>query len=103
MKLDRKFFLWAFWVISVLGLGTSSVYMAINMRSELSYLHAIFFILLVVQFPFAEYSKKGKIAKGKKEFGITGDISLDQIESMRIEKDYQEKYAKNWKLNASNK
>lgn len=91
------------WVVSVLGLGTSLVYMAINMRTELSYLHVIFFALLVVQLPLAEYSKKRKIDNGKKEFGITGDISLDQIESLEIEKDYQEKYAQKWKLNALNK
>jgi hypothetical protein len=87
----------------VLGLGTALVYMAINMRTELSYLHVLFFVLLVIQFPLAEYSKKRKIVKGKKEFGINGDISLDQIESLQIEKDYQGRYAKNWKLNASKK
>lgn len=75
--------------------------MAINMGTELSYLHVLFFVLFVVQLPLAEYSKKRKIEKGKKEFGITGAISLERIESLRIEKDYQEKYAEKWKLNAS--
>ncbi|MEJ2157312.1 MAG: hypothetical protein P8X96_18435 [Desulfobacteraceae bacterium] len=103
MKLNRKSILWTFWAVSVLGLGSSLVYMTINMKTELSYLHFIFFVLLIVQFPLVEYLKKRKIVKGKKEFGIAGDISLDQIESLRIEKDYQEKYANKWKLNASNK
>ena len=100
MKLNKKSILWTSWAVSVLGLGAFLFYMAINMRTELSGLNIIFFIILLVQLPLTEYSKKHKIEKGKKEFGITGDITLDEIESLRIEKDYQEKYAKKWKLNA---
>ena len=100
MKLNKKAILWTSWAVSVLGLGAFLFYMAINMRTELSGLNIIFFIILLVQLPLTEYSKKRKIEKGKKEFGITGDITLDEIESLRIEKDYQEKYAKKWKLNA---
>jgi hypothetical protein len=101
--LKPLFLKWIFWAVSVLGLGTLLAYMVIYARTELSFLHVIFFVLLVVQLPLAEYSKKRKIEKGKKEFGLTGDISMDQIENLRIEKNYQEKYAKKWKINASNK
>jgi hypothetical protein len=101
MKLTKKTILWIIWIVSVVGLGLCLLYMAINIETEFSYLHTIFYIILLVQFPLIEYSKKRKIERGKKEFGITGDVSLDEIESLRIERDYQEKYAKKWKLKAS--
>jgi hypothetical protein len=98
MKLTKRTILWIIWAASVLGLGSSLFFMAKNMGTKHLYFDIIFFIFLAVTFPLTEYSKRRKIEKAKKEFGLTGDISLDQIESLRIEKDYQEKYAKKWKL-----
>jgi hypothetical protein len=43
-----------------------------------------------------------KISKLKKELNISGDITLDQLESLRIERDYQEKYVKRWRQKPSN-
>jgi hypothetical protein len=100
MKLNKKSIPWAIWAFTVFGLGSSLVSIAKNMETKLFYLDVIFYVFLVVSLPLTEYSKKRKIEKGKKEFGLTGDISSDQIESLRIERDYQEKYAKKWKLKA---
>jgi hypothetical protein len=103
MKLTKKSIIWTLWIGLVIGLGSYLLYMIINMETEFSYFDTIFYIILLIQFPLTEYSNKRKIEKGKKEFGVTGDISLDQLESLRIERDYQEKYVKKWKLKASNK
>ena len=97
MKLTKKSILWKIWLVSVVVLGSFLLYMTIYMETKPTFLNLIFYIFLVVQLPLTSYLNKRKIENGKKEFGITGNISLDELESMWIEKDYQEKIAKKFK------
>ena len=95
MKTKKKI-LWSIWVASVVGLGVVFIYEAL--KSELSVLNLIFYIFVVIQLPLNEYFNRRAIEKGKKEFNISGDITREDIESLRIEKDYQEKIAKKFEL-----
>lgn len=95
MKTKKKF-LWVIWLVSVAGLGAIFLYEALN--SELSLLNLIFYVFFVVQLPLIEYFNKRAIEKGKKEFNISGEVTAEEIENLRIERDYQEKMAKKFEL-----
>lgn len=98
MKKIKQSLAWKIWLFSVIGLGSFLMYIAFFMKTKPTFLIILFYIFILIQYPLTEYLKRRKIEKGKKEFGITGDVSLDQLESMRIEKDYQEKISKRFKL-----
>ena len=94
MKTKKKI-LWIIWFASVLGLGVSFTYEALN--SEISVLNIIFFVFVVIQLPLIEYLNRRAIEKGKKEFNITGDVTAEELGNLRIERDYQEKIAQKFK------
>ncbi len=58
----------------------------------------IFFSLMLITILIDNYYTKKKIDKLKKELNITDDLALEEFEQLRIERDYQEKISKKFKL-----
>mgnify|MGYP003566084208 CR=1 FL=1 len=103
MKLSKKSILWIIWCVCIVGSGIMLLRNASHSDSIVYRINLFAYALFVVCFPLSEYLKKMKISKLKKELNISGDLTLDQLESFRIERDYKEKYVKRWKQKPSTK
>lgn len=57
----------------------------------------IFILMLATPFIDNHYTKR-KIDKLKKTLNVTDDLTLEELEQLRTERDYQEKVAKKFKL-----
>lgn len=57
----------------------------------------IFILMLATPFIDNHYTKR-KIDKLKKTLNVTDDLTLEELEQLRIERDHQEKIAKKFKL-----
>ena len=98
MKLTKKVISRKIWVAVVAGWGGFLFYRILFTETTPAFSDILFYIFAVILVPLNDYLIKRKIEKGKKELGITGDLSLEALESLRIEKDYQDRIKKRFKL-----
>ncbi|MCP3874855.1 MAG: hypothetical protein GY699_17090 [Desulfobacteraceae bacterium] len=103
MRLNKKYTLWMIWCISVAVWGFMLLRYASHSNSKVYFLNIFSYLIFAVGLPVSEYLNKRKIQKLKKDLNVTEDITIDQLESMRVERDYQEKYVKKWKLKLSDR
>lgn len=67
------------------------------MAQEVSIGRVIFYLFCLLWIPKSYRDKNQKIKQMKAEYGLDGDYSLEELERIRIEKDYQENFVR--KLN----
>ncbi len=91
MKLNIALNIW----ISILAIGGFLLfYIKFVLKSEIPVILLILYGLFCIQFPLIKYSNQNKINKMKREFKINRKINLEELEKIRIEKDYQENFVR---------
>lgn len=79
------------------ALGTLALSLELSNFPDVSYLRALIYLACVFYIPIQSYETKRKITDFKRKYNLEGNYTLEEIEKLRIEMDYQETFVK--KLN----
>ena len=90
MSIDKNTFFLIGWIIIVCSYFICIFMGILDFKS--SYYVLLLIILNIITWVSNGYFAKRKIDRLKQKLGIVADLSLEELESLRIEKDYQENF-----------
>ena len=90
MRVDKNILFLIGWIIVACSYFICILLKILDFKSSYSVLLLV--IINIIIWAFNRYFTKRKIRRLKQEFGIVEDLSLDVLESLRIEKDYQDNF-----------
>ncbi len=91
MKFNIKTIFWIIWIVFTIGIGLMLSFYSPHSDSIVYRISLFSYVLFVVNFPLSQYLTRRKIIKLKRELDVEGDITIDQLETLRAERDYQKR------------